>query len=193
MDIILSSKMDGILADIAEFVKGCLGPLGNDGNLKSWLRDFSIQLIATLLLFLAVKYFLWKPITEFLEERRNKMDSEMAETKEAKENALKLEAELKAKYDAAKTEIALLLKQAENEGNLRKEEIIQEAKTEAIRRLEMAKEEIAREISQQENDIKNQITSIAFLAAEKIIGKEINQAEYLDTVTKIIESGVENE
>lgn len=193
MGVILSSKMDDILADIAEFVKGCLGPLSNDGNLKTWLRDFSIQLIATLLLFLAVRYFLWKPITEFLEARRNKMDCEIAETEQAKENALKLEAELKAKYDAAKTEIALLLKQAESEGNLRKEEIIAEAKKEAARRLELAKEEIAREISQQENDIKNQITSIAFLAAEKIIGKEINHDEYLETVTKIIESGVENE
>lgn len=185
--------MDEILADIAEFVKGCLGPLGNDGNFKSWLRDFSIQLIATLLLFLAVRYFLWKPITEFLEARRNKMDNELIETEQAKANALKLEAELKAKYDAAKGEIALLLKQAEAEGNLRKEEIISEAKKEAARRLELAQEEIAREISQQEQDIKNQITSIAFLAAEKIIGKEIDQEKYLETVTKILESGVENE
>ena len=40
---------------------------------------------------------------------------------------------------------------------------------------------------------KNQITSIAFLAAEKIVGKEIDQEKYLETVTKIIESGVENE
>ena len=193
MGLILAGKMDGILADIADFVKGCLGPLGNDGNFKTWLRDFSIQLIATLLLFLAVRYFLWKPITEFLEERRNKMDKELVEAEEAKSNALKLEAELKRKYDDAKNQINLLLKQAEADGNLRREEIISEAKAEASRRLELAKEEIAREISQQENDIKNQITSIAFLAAEKIVGKEINREQYLDTVTKIIESGVENE
>ena len=116
-----------------------------------------------------------------------------AQWKEAKEKALKLETELNAKYDAAKDEIAKLLKQAETDGNLRKEEIIAEAKAEAARRLELAKEEIEREISQQENDIKNQIASIAFLAAEKIVGKEINHEDYLETVTKIIESGMENE
>ena len=185
--------MDDVLKDIAEFVEGCLGPLSGNGNFLSWLRDFSIQICATLILFLCVRIFLWKPLTELLEARRNQMDKELTDAKISKEKALELENDLKAKYDAAKDEIAKLLKQAEVDGNLRKEEIIAEAKQEAARRLELAKEEIEREIAQQENDIKNQIASIAFLAAEKIVGKEINREEYLDTVTKIIESGIENE
>lgn len=185
--------MDEILKDIAKFVEGCLGPLSGSGDIISWLRDFTIQLIATLLLFLVVKIFLWKPLTEFLEARRDKMDKDLIETEEAKLRAMKLEEELTAKYASAKEEIAKLLKQAEVEGNLRKEEIIEEAKREAARRLELAKEEIEREIAQQENDIKNQIISIAFLAAETIVGKEINQDEYLNTVTKIIESGMNDE
>ena len=185
--------MDDVLKDIAEFVEGCLGPLSGNGNILSWLRDFSIQICATLILFLCVRIFLWKPLTELLEARRNQMDKELADAKVSKEKALELENELKVKYDAAKDEIAKLLKQAEVDGNSRKEEIIAEAKQEAARRLELAKEEIEREIAQQENDIKNQIASIAFLAAEKIVGKEINHEEYLDTVTKIIESGIENE
>ena len=192
MGVILS-KMDDVLKDIAEFVEGCLGPLSGNGNILSWLRDFSIQICATLILFLCVRIFLWKPLTELLEARRNQMDKELADAKVSKEKALELENELKVKYDAAKDEIAKLLKQAEVDGNSRKEEIIAEAKQEAARRLELAKEEIEREIAQQENDIKNQIASIAFLAAEKIVGKEINHEEYLDTVTKIIESGIENE
>ena len=44
----------------------------------------------------------------------------------------------------------------------------------------------------EENNIKKEIISIAFLAAEAILGKEINQEEYLETVTKIIESGTNN-
>lgn len=185
--------MDEILKDIAAFVEGCLGPLSGSGDIFSWLRDFAIQLIATLILFLVVRIFLWKPLTEFLEARRDKMDKDLIETEEAKEKAIKLEEELAKKYAEAKAEIAKLLKQAEVEGNLRKEEIIEEAKREAARRLELAKEEIEREIAQQENDIKNQIISIAFLAAEKIVGSEINQEQYLETVAKIIESGRNDE
>ena len=88
---------------------------------------------------------------------------------------------------------AKIIKEAEAQGNLRKEEIINEAKLEATRRLTMAKEEIEREIAMQEDDIRNQIISIAFLAAEKIVGNQIDQEQYLEAVTKIIESGMNNE
>ena len=124
---------------------------------------------------------------------KDMIDKDLVEAQQAKERAEQLEAELKVKYDAAKIEIQKLLKEAEAQGNLRKEEIINEAKLEATRRLTMAQEEIEREIAQQEDDLKNQIISIAFLAAEKIVGREIDQQQYIDAVTKIIESGIGNE
>ncbi len=184
--------MDEILKDIAEFVEGCLGPLSNNGDISTWLRDFLIQLIATLLLFLVVKIFLWKPLTEFLEARRDKIDKDLTLAEESRVKAIKIETELALKYDAAKVEIQKLLKEAELAGNLRKEEIIKEAKEEAALRLSMAKEEINREILEQENNIKNQIVEIAFLAAETIVGEEVDRKQYLDAVTKIIESGMNN-
>ena len=185
--------MDEILKGISEFVSECLGPLGNSGNILTWLRDFTIQIIATLILFLVVRAFLWKPLTSFLEARRDQMDHELKETQEARERAIKLEEDLKVKYDAAKDEIQKLLKQAESEGNLRREEIIKVAKNEATRLISLANDDIKRQVSEQENDIKNQIISIAFLAAEVIVGKEINKDNYLEAVTKIIESGMSNE
>ena len=191
-------SMEEILAEVAEFVKGCLGPLGVSGEINpdqvvEWAINFGIQLVATLLLFLIVKIFFWKPITKFLESRSEQMDKDLEAAKESKEKALEYEKELALKYDAAKADIQKLLKQAELEGNLRKEEIINDAKEEALRRINLANEEIEREISMQEADIKNQIISIAFLAAETIVGKEINRDEYLNAVTKIIESGMSNE
>lgn len=185
--------MDEILKGISEFVSECLGPLGNSGNILTWLRDFAIQIIATLILFLVVRFFLWKPLTDFLEVRRDKMDLELKETEEARERAIKLEEELKAKYAGAKEEIQKLLKQAETEGNLRREEIIKEAKNEATRLISMANDDIKRQVAEQEKDIKNQIISIAFLAAEVIVGNEINRDKYLEAVTKIIESGMNDE
>ena len=185
--------MDEILKGISEFVSECLGPLGNSGDILTWLRDFTIQIIATLILFLVVKIFLWKPLTNFLEVRRDQMDHELKETQESRERAIKLEEDLKVKYDAAKDEIQKLLKQAEAEGNLRREEIIKEAKNEATRLISMANDDIKRQVAEQEKDIKNQIISIAFLAAEVIVGKEIDQDNYLEAVTKIIESGMNDE
>lgn len=185
--------MDEILKDISQFVNDCLGPLSGSGNLATWLRDFLIQLCATLLLFVVVRVFLWKPITDLLEARRNKMDSELESAKEHHNNAIKLEEELKAKYEEAKLEIVKLLNDAVREGNSAKEAIINEAKLEAKRRIELANEEIEAEILQKQNDIKNQIVTIAFMAAEKIVGKEIDKNTYLKEVTNIIDSGLSNE
>jgi F-type H+-transporting ATPase subunit b len=191
-------SMEELLGEVSEFVKECLGPLGVSGEIQpnqvlDWAINFAIQIVATLILFLVVKIFLWKPITKFLESRSEQMDKDLEVAKEAKEKALELEKELAIKYDNAKVEIQKLLKAAESQGLERKEQIIQEAKEEALRRISLAEEEIQREISLQEADIKNQIISIAFLAAETIVGKEINREEYLQTVTKIIESGMKNE
>ena len=185
--------MDEILKDVSAFVSECLGPLGNSGNILTWLRDFTIQLIATLILFLVVKFFLWEPITKFLEVHREKMDLAQKETEEARIRAIKLEEDLKAKYDAAKEDIQKLLKQAQIEGSLRREEIINEAKNEATRLISMANDDIKRQVAEQEKDIKNQIIFIAFLAAEVIVGKEIDKDKYLEAVTKIIESGMNDE
>ena len=191
-------SMEEVLAEVSEFVKECLGPLGVSGEIQTdqilgWVIGFAIQLVATLILFLIVKIFLWKPITKFLESRSEQMDKDLLAAQEAKERALELEKELALKYENAKLDIQKLLKEAELEGRERQEQIIKEAKEEALRRISLAEEEIEREISMQEADIKNQIISIAFLAAETIVGKEINREEYLMTVTKIIESGMNNE
>lgn len=185
--------MEEVLKDISQFVNDCLGPLSGTGNLATWLRDFLIQLCATILLFIVVRVFLWKPITDLLEARRNQMDSELDSAKVHRENAIKLEEELKAKYDEAKNEIAKLLNDAISEGNSAKEAIIRDAKLEAKRRIELANEEIEAEIIQKQNDIKNQIVDIAFMAAEKIVGKEIEKDIYLKEVTNIIDSGLKNE
>ena len=185
--------MDEILKEIAEFVNGCLGPLSGSGDITSWLRDVAIQLAGTIILFIIVRVFLWKPVTKYLESRKEIMDKQMQEAKEHRENAVLLEEELNQKYAAAKSEIAELLKNAETQGKLRKEEIISEAKAEAQRRIELAHEEIEAEIASKQNDIKNQIVSVAFIAAEKIIGREINQEEYLKVVTNIIDSGAGND
>ena len=58
--------------------------------------------------------------------------------------------------------------------------------------INMANEDIKREVKAQEDDIKKQIIQIAFLAAEAIVGSEIDQEKYLQTVTSIIESGTNN-
>lgn len=88
---------------IKELVQEALGPLARNFRIEGAdVRDIIIQLAATLILFLVVRIFLWKPITNILEKRRETMDKSLEEANQAKENAKQIEAELSLELSNAK-------------------------------------------------------------------------------------------
>ena len=178
--------MNEILDKIAEAVNSCLGPLTNLQIKGSDVRDLLIQLCATILLFVVVRFFLWKPITDILEKRRKAIDAALASAKESSLAAKQLENELSNQLSSAKEQIRQLLLQAEKDGNAKREQIIAEAKMEAQRRMENLEAELELEKNKMENQIRSEIVEIAFAAAEKIVAKEIDQKQYLDVVDEIL-------
>lgn len=134
--------MNEILDKIAEAVNSCLGPLTNLQIKGSDVRDLLIQLCATILLFVVVRFFLWKPITDILEKRRKAIDAALASAKESSLAAKQLENELSNQLSSAKEQIRQLLLQAEKDGNAKREQIIAEAKMEAQRRMENLEAEL---------------------------------------------------
>ena len=185
--------IDSTLAEIGKFVNSCLAMLGMDfaaitgSDWATWGLDFAFQIIATIILFLLVRFKLWKPITNMLEARKAKIDSELNEAQKANGDAQALKKDLEKQLADAQEEVKRIIKSAEMDGNARKEEIIDEAKAEAKRRLENNEAEIAKEISSKQQEIKNTIVSVAFEAASKILEHEVDKDKYLELVNQIIE------
>ena len=176
-----------------EFINGGLGPITmlNDSeqlasNSLTFAVDFGIQICATILLFLAVRFLFWQPITKILEDRRAMIDKNLEDAKIAKENAIELEEKLKQEMADARAKIKIMLAEAEKEGNIKRDEIINEAKSEARLRLENLDAELQQEKKNMSDQIKKEIVDIAFQAAEKIVAKEIDQSKYLDVVDDIL-------
>lgn len=184
-------SMSEILNKVSEFVNTCLGPLGSAGFDWYVLRDILIQLIATLILFIFIRIFVWKKITNILETRRAAIDKELIEAKESNGKARRLVAENQQKLDEAQQQIKEMIAKAEHDANVRRDEIIQAAKDEATRRLQNVEEEIDSEIKKKNAEIHQQIVDIAMKAAEKIVEHEIDQDKYIDIVNKIIEGANE--
>lgn len=157
--------------------------------LPSTMMDLIIQLCSTIILFIAVRFLFWAPITKIIETRRDAIDKELADAEEAKDNAVMIEAELKKELDDAKAKIKEMLNQAEKEANVKREEIINSAKEEAKRRMDNLAIELEQEKKNMEQDIKKEIVEVAFKAAEKIVSKEIDQNKYLDVVNDILKGG----
>lgn len=171
---------------IVEAIKSALGPLETLKIEGSDVRDILIQLISTIILFVVVRAFFWKPITNIIETRREAIDKALEEANKARESAVAKDLELQEELNKAKQLVKEMIAKAESEANVRREAIIQEAKDEARRRLENLELELEREKKNMEDDIKKQIVDIAFAAAEKIVAREINQEKYLDIVEDIL-------
>lgn len=189
-------SIDSAIKAIKAAIKGGLGPIALISDPQALLKafpaelaDLIIQLSATLILFIAIRFLFWKPITNILEARRAAIDKELEEAKIAKENAVQVEEELKYELDRAKAEIKEMLDQAEKEANLKREEIVNSAKEEARRRMDNLKIELEQEKKNMESDIKKEIVDVAFKAAEKIVSREIDQDKYLDVVEDILKGG----
>ena len=108
-----------------------------------------------------------------------------------KQNAIEIEAEAKKLLADTKAQVKEMYERAEKEANLKRDEIINQAKDEARRRMENLKIELEQEKDSMEKEIRQQIVDIAFAAAEKIVSKEINQDKYLEVVDDILKGANE--
>ena len=192
-----------LIGDIAEAlekirttIQETLGPLYQTTNLTvdrmtQYGIDFGIQIGATIILFIVVAIFFWKPITKILEQRREVIDKDLEDAQKAKDNAIEIEAELNKQLKEAKEKVKDMLAKAEKEANLKRDEIINQAREEAKRRMDNLKVELEQERSSMEKEIRQEIVEIAFAAAEKIVSKEINQDKYLDVVDEILKGANE--
>ena len=184
------------LEKIRATIQETLGPLFNTTNLTvdrltQYDIDFGIQIGATILLFIIVAIFFWKPITKILEKRREVIDKELTDAEQAKQNAIEIEAELNKQLSAAKEQVKEMLDRAEKEANIRRDEIINQAREDARRRMENLQIELEQERNSMEKEIRQEIVSVAFAAAEKIVSKEINQDKYMDVVDQILKGANE--
>ncbi len=186
--------MEDVLENISEFITSGLSFLGIFGT-EEWSYEaatgyatqVAMQLVATILLFIFIRIFIWKRIMNILEKRQENIEKNIKDAEELKALALEKESLLAAEYEKAKEMAREIIDKAELEGKEEKEKIILSAKEEAKRRMGLLEEELKREEEKNKENIKNAITDIAFLVAEKIVKREIDKKEYANIVTDFIE------
>lgn len=151
------------------------------------IQNLVLQLTSTLILFLIVRHFLYKPATELLAARSDKVYEEMAETKKQKEEAEATKREYEARLDQAKEESRTIVENAKQRGEQLKDEIIQEAKAEATQIKDKAISDIEREKEKVLDDLKSEVVDIAMLAASAVIEKDLDANTHKNMINKFID------
>ena len=157
------------------------------------LTSIIIQLCATLILFLVVRFCLWDKVTKIIEERNQKSQEAFDALNQAKIDAVAIHDKAEEDIKQAKIEANNIIEKAKEKGNLEAEEIINKAEEEANRKLEKAKEEIESEVKKASDDIKKEIVDTAYLLAEKIINEEIDREKHEKIVSEFLNKVDEND
>ncbi|MBE6841710.1 MAG: F0F1 ATP synthase subunit B [Oscillospiraceae bacterium] len=147
-----------------------------------------LTLLNTLILFLVVKHFLFGRVNKILEERQADVTKTYEEADKAKEKAKALEADYTELMAKAKDESAEIVKNATKKAQVHSDEIISNAKAEANSIISRANDDIEHERQRTMNEMMNEISGIAAMMAEKIIKKEINQADHEALINDFIEN-----
>ena len=141
-----------------------------------------------MILFLVVKHFLFGRVNKILEERQADVTKTYEEADKAKEKAKALEADYTELMAKAKDESAEIVKNATKKAQVHSDEIISNAKAEANSIISRANDDIEHERQRTMNEMMNEISGIAAMMAEKIIKKEINQADHEALINDFIEN-----
>ena len=138
------------------------------------------------ILVVGLKVFLYKPVCNMLDSRKEEVINNLNSAEEAKLEAQKLKDEYAAQIQNARAEAQDIINQAANIGEQTKADIVTDAREDASRLTAKAQAEIAREKTEALNEIRNEIADLAVLAASKVVGKTIDVADHQNMVDNFV-------
>ena len=143
-------------------------------------------LINTLTIFFVAKKYLIGPVMKIIEDRQNEIDGMYSDAGTAKQNAEALRAEYENKLAEAQATGDKIVKDAVARAQHREEEIIRQANADASVIMDKAAADIALEKKKALNDAKDEISGVAIAIAEKVVERQLNDADQQQLIDAFI-------
>ena len=140
------------------------------------VADASLMIIAVFVLFLLMSYFLFNPARKLMNNRKEKIRSELETAKQDMEEAGRLKQEYEARIKEIDKEAEAILSEARKKALSNENQIVAEAKEEAARILERARVEAELEKQKVTDEVKREIIAVSALMAGKLITASIDTA-----------------
>ncbi|MCD7905734.1 MAG: F0F1 ATP synthase subunit B [Clostridiales bacterium] len=154
-----------------------------DSNL---LVDIGIQLINTCILCFVLSKLLYKPVLNFLKNRKAKISGELDDAKAKLEEADALLAEYNKKLAEFQNERAALLDEANKEANVNRQLIIDAAKQEASEIKARALLQIEREQEKARDRVRLEIIRVGSLIADRFVAESLTEDRQEQLINDVI-------
>ena len=148
--------------------------------------EFWFQIANTVILFLILKKFLFQPVMGIIESREKDIRENLAKGESAKQEGMSFKNEYESKLSTATEQGQEIVKQATLRAEQKEAEIVSNAKIEANAIRQKANKDVEQERQKVMNEIKNDISDIALLAASKVIEKDIDKSKHKELINNFI-------
>jgi len=137
-----------------------------------------------LLVWFTMKY-IWPPLFDSLEERRKKIAEGLAAAEKGQEEMQLAEKKAKNVLKEAKQQSSEIVSLAQKRANEIVEESKEAAKKEGDRLVLAARAQVEQEMQQAKEGLRQEVAALALVAAEQILGAEIDQAKHQDIINNV--------
>lgn len=141
------------------------------------LSGMVFQIIAILILFILLTYILYEPVRKILNDRKERVAREITDARKDRIEADKYRNEYEAKLKNIDKEADLILSEARKKALARENEIVADAKAEAMKIIAHANQEAELEKKKAKDEVKQQIIEVAALMAGKIVAVSLDEAK----------------
>ena len=158
-----------------------------DLTISTIIGDFILVAGSFLLLIFLVKKYAWGNITSVLDERAEKISSDIDGAEEARKKAEELASKREADLAGSRTEAKTIIENAKETAEKSKADILAEAKLEAGRLKEKANQEIAQNKAEALQSVKGDVADLTISLAEKILSKNLDSQAHKELIDQYID------
>lgn len=158
-----------------------------DLTISTIIGDFILIAGSFLLLIFLVKKYAWGNITSVLDERAEKISSDIDGAEEARKKAEELASKREAELAGSRTEAKTIIENAKETAEKSKADILAEAKLEAGRLKEKANQEIAQNKAEALQSVKGDVADLTISLAGKIISQKLDGQAHKELIDQYID------
>lgn len=158
-----------------------------DLTISTIIGDFILIAGSFLLLIFLVKKYAWGNLSSILDERAEKISSDIDGAEEARKKAEELASKREAELAGSRTEAKTIIENAKGTAEKSKADILAEAKLEAGRLKEKANQEIAQNKAEALQSVKGDVADLTISLAEKILSKNLDGQAHKELIDQYID------
>lgn len=158
-----------------------------------YLGDMLFYLVSFLIMAALVWHFAWKPVTQMMQKRADKIANDIDSAAQSREEAQKLATKRQEELKGSRQEAATIIDNAKQAGESQRAEIIATAQQEAQNLKNQAQKDAEQAWQDALRGAKEDIANLSIEIASKLIHKQLNADDQQALIDSYIEGLVKHE